>query len=138
MIRVVYTDGGCSGDDKHGAACFLVTNDDHIETLKCEYINCPITNNIAEYTAIINALLWCRYKGYKGIRVCSDSQLVIRQLVGLYVVKSELLLPYHTLANILSRGMDISFVWVPRTNKFVSEADRTCDKAIRGRCNVYT
>ncbi|MEM4852724.1 MAG: reverse transcriptase-like protein [Thermofilum sp.] len=49
-----------------------------------------VTNNVAEYTALIRALEWLVANGYAGgkLVVKGGSRLVIRQLQGRYAVRS--------------------------------------------------
>ena len=46
------------------------------------------TNNIAEYTALYEALLKAQTLGYKHISVKADSELMIKQMKGEYKVKN--------------------------------------------------
>lgn len=45
------------------------------------------TNNVAEYRALLLALERAQVLGYTDIEVCSDSELLVRQLQGRYQVK---------------------------------------------------
>jgi len=51
------------------------------------------TNNVAEYSALIRALEEARALGCSRITVHTDSELMARQLNGMYAVKAEHLLP---------------------------------------------
>jgi len=51
------------------------------------------TNNVAEYTALIRALEEARALGCSRIRVITDSELMARQLAGIYAVKAPHLKP---------------------------------------------
>lgn len=82
------------------------------------------TNNLAEYTAIIEALTWLERSGLSGeqISLRSDSQLAIRQLTGQYEVRSPKIWPLYTKASQLARRFpNLRFKWVPREQN--SEAD---------------
>ena len=46
-----------------------------------------MTNNIAEYSAVIIGLEIATALGAKRVRVFADSQLVVRQMTGVYKVK---------------------------------------------------
>lgn len=74
------------------------------------------TNNVAEYTAAIRALEWLGEQGYSGpVRVMGDSQLVIRQIQGVYRVKAEHLREYHHhLLELARRFERVDFAWIPR------------------------
>jgi ribonuclease HI len=74
-----------------------------------------ITNNVAEYRALIEALEYVHEHGPSiQITVHGDSQLVIRQLTGEYRVKSERLQPLWREARQLAHDLDVTFKWVPR------------------------
>jgi ribonuclease HI len=45
------------------------------------------TNNVAEYEALLAALRAALARGARRLRVCSDSQLLVRQLQGAYQVR---------------------------------------------------
>jgi ribonuclease HI len=73
------------------------------------------TNNVAEYTAVIEGLELAHELGAKTVTLRSDSQLLINQLTGRYRVKSEHLQPLHRRARSLGSGFErISFEHVPR------------------------
>jgi ribonuclease HI len=73
------------------------------------------TNNVAEYTAVIEGLRLAAELGAKTVTLRSDSQLLISQLTGRYRVKSEHLQPLHHRVRGLAAGFQrISFEHVPR------------------------
>jgi len=51
------------------------------------------TNNVAEYFGLIAALDYAHTHGVRALRVESDSELLVKQMRGLYKVKSEDLKP---------------------------------------------
>ena len=51
------------------------------------------TNNYAEYSGLIAVLQWANQNGAKRLRVVSDSELMVKQMKGLYKVKSPGLVP---------------------------------------------
>ena len=60
------------------------------------------TNNVAEYTALVTALQKARELGARRIRICGDSELVIKQMRGEYRVKHPDLQPLHREAQSLA------------------------------------
>lgn len=74
------------------------------------------TNNVAEYVAAIRALEWLRGQRYRGpVVVAGDSQLVIRQMLGEYRVRTEHLKAYQSwLARLASEFSAVEWRWVPR------------------------
>jgi len=75
------------------------------------------TNNIAEYTAAIQALRWLANEDCTGVSVAlySDSQLLVNQLSGTWRVKSPQIRPLWSEArDLLDRFVDSCAQWVPR------------------------
>ena len=87
------------------------------------------TNNVAEYTGLIKALEWLLGQKTGGpIIIRGDSDLVIKQVKGLYKVKSGLLAPLHRRVKELQEEFkDISFEWIQRERN--SDADRLTNLA---------
>jgi ribonuclease HI len=56
------------------------------------------TNNFAEYQGLIGALEYALQHGHKAIRVISDSELLVRQIKGIYKVKNPTLRDRHARA----------------------------------------
>ena len=87
---VVYIDGAARGNP--GDAGIGVVFYDNKETLLKElkeYIGVT-TNNVAEYKALIKALLTAAEEfGASKVRIFTDSELVARQMSGHYKVKNE-------------------------------------------------
>ena len=87
-----------------------------------------VTNNVAEYTALIKALECLRKKGIKDrVLIRGDSQLVIRQLRGEYKVRSPRVRPLYERAKELLEGLDYELQWVPRSLN--EEADKLSREA---------
>jgi ribonuclease HI len=87
------------------------------------------TNNVAEYTAVIEGLARAEELGARSVTLRSDSLLLISQLTGRYRVKSQHLQPLHHRARSIAAGFDrISFQHVPREQN--SEADRLANEGV--------
>jgi ribonuclease HI len=81
------------------------------------------TNNVAEYTAVIEGLSRAAELGAKTVTLRSDSQLLINQLTGRYRVKSEHLQPLYRRARGLAAGFErIAFEHVPREQNTAADA----------------
>jgi len=63
------------------------------------------TNNVAEYFALLAALDYATLHGIAALRIRSDSELLVRQMQGLYKVKSPDLKPLQERAGKLSRQL---------------------------------
>jgi len=87
------------------------------------------TNNVAEYTAVIEGLALADELGARTVMLRSDSLLLINQLTGRYRVKSPHLQPLHRRARSIAAGFEhISFEHVPREENV--EADRLANEGV--------
>ena len=64
------------------------------------------TNNVAEYFGLIAALDYAQTHGIRGLRVESDSELLVKQMRGQYKVKSEELKPLFERAKKMSQTLE--------------------------------
>ena len=89
------------------------------------------TNNFAEYSALIGALRYALSNGYEGLRAYADSELMVRQITGVYKVKSADLQPLFREAKaLISKLKSFSIHHVPREQN--READRLANLAMDG------
>jgi ribonuclease HI len=73
------------------------------------------TNNIAEWSALIEGLKLAMAHGCRELEVRGDSQLVIKQMSGQYRVKSDNLIPLFNEARKLRGNFkEIDFKWIKR------------------------
>jgi probable phosphoglycerate mutase len=90
---VAHCDGGSRGNP--GPAGYgAVIEDSQGRTVArlSEYLG-KQTNNYAEYAALLAVLDWALKNGAKRLRVVSDSELMVKQMKGLYKVKNPGLVP---------------------------------------------
>jgi ribonuclease HI len=103
---VAHTDGGARGNP--GPAGYGVVIHDargnKVAALS-EYLGRQ-TNNFAEYQALIAALEYAVKHGPKALKVISDSELMVRQIKGIYKVKDPTLRDLHTRASQLIRQLE--------------------------------
>jgi ribonuclease HI len=64
------------------------------------------TNNVAEYYGLIAALDYAQQHGIRALRVQSDSELLVRQMLGQYKVKSPELRPLFERARKMAQTFD--------------------------------
>jgi ribonuclease HI len=62
------------------------------------------TNNVAEYAGLLEALSVARDEGAKEVEIVSDSELLVKQMLGVYRVKHPNLVPMHQKAKVMVRG----------------------------------
>jgi ribonuclease HI len=87
------------------------------------------TNNIAEYTALLTGMERTRDLGFKEAEFLSDSELLIKQITGLYKVKNERLRSlYQKIKEIEAFFEDITYRHLQREEN--READNLANNAI--------
>ena len=91
----IYTDGGSRGNPGPGGAGFTLEDEKGNSLLARGIYLGKTTNNIAEYTAIKEALQAAQELGAESVKLFSDSELLVRQLNGQYKVKSPNLKPFY-------------------------------------------
>ena len=117
---VVYTDGCCRGNNNPSVASTasigVVAFDGNDKKLfQVAVVLGDATNNEAEYSAIIYALMNCAYLKPVPITIRSDSRLCVSHINGDYKCKAKNLIPMLNLIN-AHRQMfsDLKFEWIPR------------------------
>jgi ribonuclease HI len=126
---VAYIDGGARGNP--GPSGYGVVIQDagggKIAALS-EYLGHQ-TNNFAEYQGLIAALEYAVRNGHKALKVVSDSELMVRQIKGIYKVKNATLQDLHARAKQLIGQLDsFSIGHVLRGKN--QEADRLANEAM--------
>ena len=91
MVVKLFTDGGARGNPGPAAAAFVLQDADGIVLdARGDAIGVQ-TNNVAEYTALLNGLHRAAELGLTEIEVVSDSELMVKQMRGEYKVKNAAL-----------------------------------------------
>jgi ribonuclease HI len=126
---IAHIDGGARGNP--GPAGYGVVIEDEsgrrVATLN-EYLGHQ-TNNFAEYQGLIGALEYAIQHGPKALKVISDSELLVRQIKGIYKVKNLTLKDLHARANELIAQLDwFSISHALREHN--READRLANEAM--------
>ncbi len=81
------------------------------------------TNNYAEYSALIRALEYAIENGITHVRIYTDSELVARQMKGLYKVKSKNIMPLIRHAFSLTRKLQsFDIRKIPRDKNRIADA----------------
>ncbi len=87
------------------------------------------TNNVAEYHALIAALDYAAAHHIRALRVRSDSELLVRQMKGIYKVKQAHLKPLREQARKLALGLERFEIEHVRREQN-SEADALANEAL--------
>ena len=132
---MIYTnsDGGSRGNPGPGAIGVLVRKDDSILEVCGEKIG-KATNNIAEYKALIKALELAKKYTDDEVICVLDSQLVVRQLLGEYQVKSpELMKLFLQVQKLQENFNKIKYVHVSRWDQFQQIVDNLLNMELDGK-----
>jgi ribonuclease HI len=103
---VVHVDGGARGNPGPAAAAAVATTPDGDELAERSSYLGEVTNNVAEYRAVLLGLELARELGAQEVDVVNDSELVARQVGGEYKVKNPGLKPLFLETMRELRGFD--------------------------------
>ncbi len=119
----IYIDGASLGNPGPSGAGLVAFDEDGNEVLRDSVYLGEMTNNMAEYEALVRALRKIEKSAVRNVNVYTDSLLVANQILGLYKVKNERLRPYLEEAKRLIRNFTTFKVqYIPRAG------NRTADK----------
>ena len=126
---IVSCDGASRGNPGPAGIGVQITDDDGAVLAEIARGIGETTNNVAEYTAVIEGLSRADELGAELVTLRSDSQLLINQLTGRYRVKTAHLEPLHRRARSLAAGFDrVTFEHVRR--ELNQEADRLANEGV--------
>ncbi len=132
MQITIHTDGGSLNNPGRAASAFLVHSDGKLLHKYNEYIGIA-SNNVAEYTALIRALEYVKNnlsETVSKIHVFADSELMIRQVTGIYKVKNADIKPLHTKIKMLEMELGIPILYTHVLREKNSEADALVKAAL--------
>lgn len=129
MRAIVHVDGGARGNPgPAAAACVISTPDGQILGEHAELLG-EVTNNVAEYRALLLGLRRARELGVTEVEVVNDSELIAKQVNGQYRVKHAAMRPLYLDAMAALRGFERwSVRTVPRAQN--AEADALVNQAL--------
>jgi len=125
----LYTDGGSRGNPGPAAFAYVLEAADgtvlaaHGETIGVA------TNNVAEYRGLVAGLAKAVELAVPDVEVVSDSELLVKQMLGEYKVKNEALRELSLEATRLARKLDnVDYRHVRRAHNEL--ADRLVNEAL--------
>ncbi len=121
-----YIDGASSGNPGNSGIGILIYKDGELIYEASKNIGYA-TNNIAEYTALLELLKVSRKKNIKKIKIFSDSELLCRQISGEYKVKKNKLKKIFN--EIFKIKNDIDFELFHISNEYNKKADKLAKNA---------
>jgi ribonuclease HI len=103
---VAHTDGGARGNPGPAGYGVVIQDSQGNKVAGLSQYLGRQTNNFAEYQALIAALEYAVEHGPKALKVISDSELLVRQIKGIYKVKEPTLRDLHARASHLISQLD--------------------------------
>jgi len=129
-------DGGARGNPGPAAAGVVIRSSDDGTVLHEAGIYLGrATNNVAEYSALVAALEAAARLGVGQAEVVSDSELLVRQMTGVYRVKNEGLRPLFEQAQTLAGKLSKFTIRHVRREQN-KDADRLVNQALNTKANV--
>src|SRR3972149_2795219 len=127
----IYVDGASRGNPGASGAGALI-KDARGKTIKKLRKRLGVaTNNVAEYSALVMALREAKAMGASSVHVFADSELLVKQIKGVYRVKSDNLKALYSEAiGLIDFFDEFSVSHIDREKN--SEADRLANEAIDG------
>ncbi len=119
----MHVDGGARGNPGPAAAAAVISAPDGDVIEERSELLGRATNNVAEYRALLLGLAGARELGADEIEVVGDSELIAKQIQGLYKVKHEAMRPLYLDAMEALRGFrSWSIRTVPRAQNARADA----------------
>jgi ribonuclease HI len=140
MKLEIFTDGGCSGNPGEAAIGVVIKEDGKTIKTLARAIG-QGTNNIAEYTALIVALQEALILKADEVSVKADSELMCKQVLGIYAVKHGNIKPlFEQVKHLISGFKFFQIKHVPREEN--TEADALVRQVLKkasqdGRSDAY-
>jgi ribonuclease HI len=144
-MLVMNFDGLCEPINPKGIACYgfvIYKNGEKIHEeggfVGAGMFGDDVSNNVAEYMALIKGLEWLIRNGMTDdeVIVYGDSRLIIYQLNNLYAVRAYRIIPlYERVQKLIPLFKKIIFKWIPREENI--EADRLSRKAYNEFVRVH-
>lgn len=135
MTWIIHTDGGSRGNPGPAALGFTIERDGTECYAYGEFLQ-TVTNNVAEYTAVLRALQTFAELAPAGtpVEIKADSKLVVEQLSGRWKIKHA---DMRSLALQVKKAYDptlVTYTWVAREEN--KRADEMANKAMDARGTV--
>jgi ribonuclease HI len=130
---IIHTDGASRGNPGAAAYAYVITRTGEPPIEYAARLP-DTTNNQAEYTALVEALRKAVELGATGrVRIHSDSELMVKQMLGEYRVKDEGLRELYDEARDLAAQLPggVTYTHVRRAQN--KRADELCNLALDGK-----
>lgn len=127
---IAYVDGGSHGSPGPSGIGVVIEKPDGEMIRIAKWIG-HHDNNVAEYVALLEALQYALNLNATALHVYSDSELVVKQMTGVYNCRSPRLYSLNWTCRKLARSLNFRIVHIPREHN--QEANRLANHAARLR-----
>jgi ribonuclease HI len=125
----IYCDGGARGNPGPSACAFVVFDDKHKTVFKKGTYLGGTTNNVAEYSAVIDALLWLNSylkdnPNISYVEFYLDSNLVVNQLLNKFKIKDSKLIILSNKIKVLTENINnikFDYLYIPRSHNQLAD-----------------
>jgi len=128
LALVAYVDGGSLGNPGPAGIGVVIEGSPTGKIQIAKWIGHQ-DNNVAEYLAVIEALQCALLLKATSLHVYSDSQVVVKQIIGDYSCRSPRLYSLHWICRKLARSLQFSIAHIGREHN--SEANHLATSAAR-------
>jgi ribonuclease HI len=128
---IMFTDGAARGNPGPAAIGVVLKDEAGVTAATISRTLGKATNNQAEYTAVIAGLEKAISLGAKQVTLKSDSELVVKQLLGLYKVKNADLREMYQRVIALTGKLE-KFTAMNIRREMNKQADALCNQALDG------
>jgi ribonuclease HI len=127
MSWKIYVDGASSGNPGYSGAGIIIFDEYGTEISRDSIFLGKMTNNMAEYEALLRALQKAHEYGAQDVVAHTDSLLVANQIIGTYKINNDILREYVVkVKKIISNFGHFAIQYIPR------EQNRIADKLAKG------
>lgn len=121
MILHIYTDGACRGNPgQAGVSAVIMDESGNILQKYSRYIGIT-TNNVAEYTALVEALNISLSYNPHYVYLYLDSELVVKHIKGLYRVRDIKLKALYDQVMTFLRSLQYEITHIPREKNILAD-----------------
>ena len=136
----IFTDGASRGNPGPSGVGFVLKQDGVVLEKIGYFLPLQVTNNVAEYLALVAALSLVEDKfvgsplAFTNLEIFADSELLIKQLKGVYKVKNMVLAQLHAVifSKLHAIGKHYAFCHIRREHNSLADkmANQGIDKKI--------
>lgn len=130
---IAYVDGGSHGSPGPAGIGVVMEKPDGEMIRIAKWIG-HHDNNVAEYVALLEALQCALHLKATALHVYSDSELVVKQMTGVYACRSARLYSLNWTCRKLARSLNFRIAHIPREHN--QEANRLANHAARLRTQL--